>query len=195
MDQPQSFEEIISKFICTHFIDQENFSKLEVLKIWYGLSILIINIVKIFFVYLVSFILNIVEYTLITHLVFIFMRRFCYGYHATKSYLCTLWGIILFSIIPFFLMQYSIKINLLTHLIVILCSILIVVFRAPQISNNSLLKNINATKYKAITMAIFLSITSFIGNNTTIHLLIVYGILVSATLLLITSKKTSEEQT
>ncbi|WP_368824004.1 accessory gene regulator B family protein [Lactiplantibacillus pentosus] len=66
----------------------------------YNLTIIIINIEKMFIVYGMAFVANTITVTLCMHIAFSSLRRYAGGWHATTSRGCSLISIFIFVIVP-----------------------------------------------------------------------------------------------
>lgn len=76
-------ENIISRTII-----QENHTEIEKEKIRFGIQLIVNDIWKILFIYVVALILNCFIPTLITHIIFIALRQVCFGFHFQNSIVC-----------------------------------------------------------------------------------------------------------
>lgn len=72
------------------------------LKVKYGLEIILINTMKFIAVYGVALLLGIVWQTITVHLAYLMIRRYSFGLHATKSWICTVVSVSMFDLIPYF---------------------------------------------------------------------------------------------
>lgn len=72
------------------------------LKVKYGLEIILINAMKFIAVYGVALLLGIVWQTITVHLAYLMIRRYSFGLHATKSWVCTVVSVSMFDLIPYF---------------------------------------------------------------------------------------------
>lgn len=72
------------------------------LKVKYGLEIILINAMKFIAVYGVALLLGIVWQTITVHLAYLMIRRYSFGLHATKSWVCTAVSVSMFDLIPYF---------------------------------------------------------------------------------------------
>lgn len=72
------------------------------LKVKYGLEIILINAMKFIAVYGVALLLGILWQTITVHLAYLMIRRYSFGLHATKSWVCTVVSVSMFDLIPYF---------------------------------------------------------------------------------------------
>jgi accessory gene regulator B len=80
--------------IITKNLIQENHSEMEKEKIRFGIRLIVNDIWKILFIYIVAFILNCFMATLITHITFIVLRQVCFGFHFQNSVICLVASIV-----------------------------------------------------------------------------------------------------
>lgn len=76
-------ENIISRTLI-----QENHTEIEKEKIRFGIQLIVNDLWKILFIYVVALILNCFIPTLITHIIFITLRQVCFGFHFQNSIVC-----------------------------------------------------------------------------------------------------------
>jgi len=76
---------------------------LEFTKMVIGTEIMLINISKLFLVYLIAVLLGTLIPTLITHGAYILIKRFSFGLHALNTTVCTVVSCILFALAPWLL--------------------------------------------------------------------------------------------
>ncbi|WP_165005969.1 MULTISPECIES: accessory gene regulator B family protein [unclassified Enterococcus] len=100
-DEYISFEEKISKKISSKLGERGNFSELDTAKIEYGLSILLVDSIKLIFIYGAAILFNNVLAVFVTHIAFVILRMFTSSYHASNSVICTLQSIFLLVVLSF----------------------------------------------------------------------------------------------
>ncbi|WP_088815992.1 MULTISPECIES: accessory gene regulator B family protein [Listeria] len=93
----------LTEKLADKLISKERFQNDEetYLKVKYGVEVILINIFKISFVYILALLIGVFWETLITHLAFIVLRRYSFGLHAIKSWNCTITSLLMFVLGPF----------------------------------------------------------------------------------------------
>ncbi|MCL2500974.1 MAG: accessory gene regulator B family protein [Defluviitaleaceae bacterium] len=76
---------------------------LELQKLVLGTEMLIINVSKLFILYLTAALMGILVHTLILHAAYILIKRYSFGLHALNATVCTVVTCVMFAIIPWFL--------------------------------------------------------------------------------------------
>ncbi|MBC1978373.1 accessory gene regulator ArgB-like protein [Listeria marthii] len=71
------------------------------LKVKYGLEIILINAMKFALVYGIALVTGLLLQTLTVHLSYLWLRRYSFGLHATKTLNCTLISLMMFVFAPF----------------------------------------------------------------------------------------------
>lgn len=189
-----SLEEKISKKILKYLSIDNQFNKIDQIKISYGLSIFIINTIKLISIYLIAYIYNCIYITFITHISFYIIRRYAYGAHAKKSYICTFLGIFMFVILPNFVSY--IYIDTKSLIIINLLNFFILGIYAPaKTKKNTIGDNSKIKKFKIKAMFNNFLILLFIIciNNISISVLIVLGSSLAVLLVTPISYKLLEE--
>lgn len=81
------------ELLLKNYIDmiskQFNKSELELKKINYGLKVIMLNLSKFIIIVMVAYILNLCKYALLTILLMIVMKKYCFGLHAKSNRICT----------------------------------------------------------------------------------------------------------
>lgn len=85
----------------TKILIKDNLNEMERAKISFGVKLLINDFWKIFIIYSITFLLDCILYTLLTHSMFILLRQVCFGYHFKNEFICLAVSIISFSIIVY----------------------------------------------------------------------------------------------
>ncbi|MBK2003255.1 accessory gene regulator ArgB-like protein [Listeria ivanovii subsp. londoniensis] len=70
------------------------------LKVKYGLEIIIINVMKFAIVYGLALVTGVLLQTMTVHLSYLWLRRYSFGLHATKTLNCTLMSLAMFVLTP-----------------------------------------------------------------------------------------------
>lgn len=155
-----SLEEKIAKNLSQKLGTSLKLSELETAKIEYGLSTLLVELIKLVFIYAVAAFLQIVPAVIVTHVTFFAIRRNSYGYHASKSWLCTIQSIFLLVIVPFIAIFFDITISRLVFLSAAAFLTVIIGVKGPAINPKRLKAGIEKTRMKAILVSI---VILFIG--------------------------------
>lgn len=71
------------------------------LKVKYGLEIILINVMKFAIVYGIALVTGLLLQTVTVHLSYLWLRRYSFGLHATKTLNCTLISLTMFVLAPF----------------------------------------------------------------------------------------------
>ncbi|EAC9140583.1 accessory gene regulator ArgB-like protein [Listeria monocytogenes] len=71
------------------------------LKVKYGLEIILINVMKFALVYGIALVTGLLLQTVTVHLSYLWLRRYSFGLHATKTLNCTLISLMMFVLAPF----------------------------------------------------------------------------------------------
>lgn len=93
--------ENISIKLLDFLMNNKEMDRKSYLKCKYGLEILLIDLSKLFVIYLFSFLLNTLLQTFIFHLFYMAVRLKGYGAHFKSSFLCTCVSSVLFVGVPF----------------------------------------------------------------------------------------------
>lgn len=70
------------------------------LKVKYGLEIILINVMKFAIVYGIALVMGVLLQTMTVHLSYLWLRRYSFGLHATKTLNCTLISLTMFVLTP-----------------------------------------------------------------------------------------------
>ncbi|MBM5597610.1 accessory gene regulator ArgB-like protein [Listeria seeligeri] len=70
------------------------------LKVKYGLEIILINVMKFAIVYGIALVTGVLLQTMTVHLSYLWLRRYSFGLHATKTLNCTLISLTMFVLTP-----------------------------------------------------------------------------------------------
>ncbi|WP_088825755.1 MULTISPECIES: accessory gene regulator B family protein [Listeria] len=92
----------LTEKLADKLISKERFQNDEetYLKVKYGVEVILINVFKISFVYILALLIGVFWETLITHLAYLTLRRYSFGLHALKSLNCTIISVAMFVIGP-----------------------------------------------------------------------------------------------
>lgn len=71
------------------------------LKVKYGLEIILINVMKFAIVYGIALVTGLLLQTVTVHLSYLWLRRYSFGLHATKTLNCTIISLTMFVLVPF----------------------------------------------------------------------------------------------
>lgn len=83
-------------------------NKLQIIRLKFGLSLLIDSIKKGLIIYGVAHLLNCFYETLIVHICFLFLRQVSFGWHSSNNLICIIWSIIAF---PIFIFTFELNYN------------------------------------------------------------------------------------
>ncbi|MCM0624893.1 accessory gene regulator B family protein [Lysinibacillus sp. OL1_EC] len=172
-------EEKLSCYLTDIINKNIQLSKMELAKINYGIATLLINLIKVSLIYSVSIMLGVVSETLVCHLVFCIMRRYCYGLHAKSSIVCSIIGVLYFSIGPFIVLNYSFSI---TRELVILLGIIfeiIIYYKVPAYTNNSRVGDSKEKRKKALIINFLIICGILMLNDEQLRLISFMGIFLS----------------
>ncbi|MEB2300158.1 accessory gene regulator B family protein [Lysinibacillus xylanilyticus] len=174
-----SMEERLSGYLTDSINKNIQLSNVELAKIKYGISTLLINLVKVTLIYSASIILGGIKETLICHLIFCLMRRYCYGLHAKSSIVCSLIGVFYFSICPLIVLNYSFGIS---RELVILFGIIfsIIIFnKVPAYTKNSKISDTKEKRKKALIINALTICGILVLDDETMRLIAFMGVFLS----------------
>ncbi|MGE7928669.1 accessory gene regulator B family protein [Lysinibacillus xylanilyticus] len=174
-----SMEERFSGYLADSINKNIQLSNVELAKIKYGISTLLINLVKVTLIYTASIMLGVIKETLICHLIFCLMRRYCYGLHAKSSIVCSLIGVFYFSVCPLIVLNYSFGIS--RELVIILGIIfsIIIYKKVPAYTKNSKISDTKGKRNKALIINILTICGILVLNDEKIRLIAFMGIFLS----------------
>jgi accessory gene regulator B len=170
--------EKISK-ICLKFVEENSTKTKEELEIIeYGINVLVINIVKLFILFLLSYILSVTIYTLIAVLSFAFVRLFASGVHAASSIKCTVTNILLF--LGNVYLSLHISINNPIKIVILTLSLLLILLYAPADTEDRPLVSRKLRKKLKIYSILVILLLSFVAigiKKATFSNLVVFSVL------------------
>ncbi|MFS7404158.1 accessory gene regulator B family protein [Carnobacterium maltaromaticum] len=180
--EDKSMEEKLSRKFCEKYLKSSNLNKVEKVKVEYGLSVILINLVKLIIVYGFAFLLGGTIDTLIVHISFLFVRRYSYGYHASKSFNCTLITIFLFAIFPYYINEIAYNYNVSLMYIILNTSLVstIIFVMSPQVTKNNIVKDYRAMKIKSIIATSIIALLILFISDKTKKLLLLYSLSIVA---------------
>lgn len=149
---------------------------LDLVKMKFGMEVLLINISKFSIVLILSVALNLLMESIIIILAFCSLRRTAFGLHAKSSIVCTICCIGMFVGGPY--LSHYLKPNNLTIAIIHTIIIFLVYMYAPADTQNHPLIGINlrsTLKKRSILCCLFFMIINLIMSNYVIKNLIVLG--------------------
>lgn len=117
---------------------------LQVIKLKFGLTLLIDSLKKGFIIYGISFLLNCFIETIIVHISFLLLRQVSFGWHSSNNLLCIFWSIFAFPFLAF--IWRFISFNLALLLVVWIICHLIIWFNGPIGTKINPISNINHRK-------------------------------------------------
>jgi accessory gene regulator B len=172
-----SLEENVSKLITEVIIRGIKTNEIERQKIQYGLSIMLINMVKAAGIICSSIFVKGLKYTLISYVIFCIIRRYTYGYHCSSSSVCFFMGTILLGFFPKLLYKLNLNISDEIFYILLAFAILITLLKVPAYTANSVKRGGDLNKIK--TILIIICLVLFMNNyiDRQCQILVVWGIL------------------
>lgn len=108
---------------------QEKHNNIEREKIVYGVRLILNDLWKVIFIYLIAYCLNCFTATLITHIVFYMLRQVCFGFHFQNNIVCLITSIISLPVGIFFIKSLNREDNYMLFLAII--STLVLLSFAP----------------------------------------------------------------
>lgn len=136
INQRKSFEEKLAEKVVEYIALNNNLTNIEIVKAKYGLSIFFINLLKVLIIYTVSLALGVLIESIYLHITFVMFRKFSFGFHFKKSFVCTIISIFFFSIFPLIIKNQTFDIIPLMYVLVG-CLLLIISFvKAPATSRS-----------------------------------------------------------
>lgn len=160
---------------CLNFIKNNTSSSEEDLeKIYYGIQIIWINLLKFIILFLTAYLLGILRYTFTAFIIFAILRSFASGVHASSSIQCIIINYILF--LGDVYLSLNLTLNLWYKTAIFAISFILLLLYSPAdteerpLISKKLRKNL---KIKSILVLItFYIITFFITSNVYINLII-----------------------
>ncbi|MDP4177186.1 MAG: accessory gene regulator B family protein [Bacillota bacterium] len=148
----------------------------EIEKIKYGIQVIIMNIFKMFILFITAYFLRILIYTLIAFIAFGILRSFASGVHADSSMKCILLNYMVFLGNVYFSLSFSLNRVLIT--ILFLISLILIINYAPAdtaerpLISKELRKEL---KIKAIITLFIFGILSLLLSNSIYGKVITYS--------------------
>lgn len=187
MESKLSMEERFSNRLVNWLAGKVTLSEVEYAKISYGLSVMMINLVKVTLIYLTSFLLGTLATTLLAHIPFCMIRKYGRGFHAKSSFNCGLTGVVYFSLIPWGIKMCNLGIGNMHVILIGLACTIILFFRAHGDTAKSQVEDVKkrmVLKMKAISMNIILFSIILLDFDYSEKLIISTGLLIAAVLTL-----------
>jgi len=179
----KSFEEKVSKNISKYIFRNVECSPIEQAQIEYGLSVILVNVIKVLIIYILALLIGIFPFTFITHFTFVLMRRNCYGYHSKSSLLCTLLGVLYFVIVPYILVNFIEQPNIFISFVLLSFINTNVFVLAPSFTSKSYRVEKQQKKIKAVAISILLSIMILALNRYYFTWMMLFGMLLTISLM------------
>lgn len=183
-DEYLFIEEKISKNISKKIGNKLQLAELDIAKMEYGLSILFVDMFKLFFIYIVAFLLHIGIAVFITHLSFMMIRKTTLSYHASNSAVCTILSIFFLVILPFLTTFFEIALNRSIFTIVSLIIVGILGFQGVAIAQKRV-KSFKNGKIRIISMVFLLIGIGLIQSSDQIRTLIFLGMAIATFLMFV----------
>lgn len=168
----------LTEKLADKLISKERFQNDEetYLKVKYGVEVILINVFKIAFVYILALLVGVFWETLVVHLTFVVLRRYSFGLHAIKSLNCTITSLLMFVLGPF-IFQAVPSSNL--FVIIVFAFVLFNMFRYAPSDTESLpligLKERKALKRKALVCTVILFLVTLLVPFAEMKTLIMLG--------------------
>jgi len=165
---------ILEKQILGVFDDESEFEMAL-----YNMEILLINIEKILIVYGVSLLFSNLKNTLIMHMSYLVLRKYAGGWHASKSYNCTIFSVITFVLIPWLIANLKFQLPVLFVVILTVFIVLTIWKYAPADTEKNPLISIKERKnmrYMSIFISVLLLLLILFVRNKTIEMNTLLGI-------------------
>ena len=164
-----------------NFINDGSYSNEELEKIHYGFEAIYVFITKSIVIFITTYFLGILKYTLLFLVAYSLIRTFACGLHANKSSVCMIASLIIFIIIPYLckivIIPWYLKIIFATF------SLFHIYKFAPADTKKRPIVNKNKRKYLkliSIFIAIIYSIFSFILDNRVLCNSLILALLVES---------------
>ncbi|MHC5229310.1 accessory gene regulator B family protein [Enterococcus sp. LJL99] len=185
MENRVSIEEQFSLKLTNCLKQKIALTEIEEAKISYGLSVLLITLVKLFLIYITSLMLGTFFVTLICHIPFCIVRNYSKGFHAKSSFNCGVSGIICFSILPWLLHSLELTINPLQVITIGIISVIVLFFRAPADTEKDRIQDLkqrSKLRKRAVLTYIFLCMFLFILFKDTHQVIGIGGLTIAVIL-------------
>lgn len=187
MENKLSIEEQVSNKVTDWLAGKVLLSEVEHAKISYGLSVMMINLVKVTLIYLVSFLIGTFSTTLLTHILFCIIRKYSRGFHAKSSFNCGATGLVCFSFLPWLIRVNGLGLKDIDVVIIAIICTAILYFRAPANTiKNQIVdkKQRNIVKVKALVINTILFGLIFVSLGYTERLIASSGLIIASILTL-----------
>jgi len=173
-------DKIVNKLLLIIKNNNNSYNELELEKIRYGLEGLYLMITKLIIIFILAFILGILNETIWLFIIFGGLRFFGFGVHCKTSIQCLIYSILLFIVLP--ILFYNLNLNFITEIIIfIICFINLLIF-APSDSENRRFKK--KKKYfirKFFTLFItFIYILLYYSTNNDFSIIFMISIVIQS---------------
>lgn len=160
-----------------------NNSKLE--EIRYGLEAIYLTISKLIVILISSWLLGIIKEVIIFTILYNFIRLFAFGIHASKSYICLIYSLIIFLFLPFI----STLINLNKYCVIaagLFCILMMMIYAPADTYKRPLVNNKKRFIYKilSVLVSVLYLIIALIINNPFITNCLILSILIETIMIL-----------
>jgi accessory gene regulator B len=166
--------DLIINLLISNIKKQKKFNESKLAEIKYGLEVIYLTITKTIVIFLFAFILNIAKELLLIFLFYGLLRLFGFGLHASKSWFCWLFSLLLFLGLAYF--SDKIKIDTVLQLLIpIICIISIIIYAPADTEKRPILSKKRRILFKvlsSITALSFFVTIILIKNNLYINILI-----------------------
>lgn len=166
----------VSNFLLQKVLDSKKLSKDEYEMANYNLQVILINTEKVATIYFVAFITQVFWQTIIMHLSFLLLRNFAGGWHAAKSFFCTVTSVAFFVGLPKIAFTLTIVINSTSLFILCVIPIYTIIKYSPADTDQNPFTSATNRKFRKTTatviVMILLSLAFFTSNFFRIPILL-----------------------
>lgn len=145
-------------------------------KMTMGVELILINVSKLFIIYLLAMFLGVVPLTLVVQGAYVAIKRYSFGLHALNSTVCTLVSCFIFVIVPWFLGHVSFN-NLTVISIFVPIVICLYLYSPADTKARPLIGEMirRKLKTKAVACGIMLMVIALLVPNETVKFLLTLG--------------------
>ncbi|MBW9159446.1 accessory gene regulator B family protein [Clostridium tagluense] len=166
------FYEFITTKLFNYFKNHLNLNSSEMEKLYLGIIIIFLNILKLLFVAIVSFFIGMIKEVLILFIMFGTLRLTAAGIHLKSSLGCTIVSLIVFIGSAYLTIKYPLSIPL-TCIVSIICTVLLYKYSPADTENRPILEKEHRKKLKikaTVTALILIFINLLLLNKALFNL-------------------------
>ena len=170
------------KMITTY---NSNYTDYDLQKLRYGLEGVYLTVTKVLILLLIAFIFQILPQVIFIMFLSSILRLTGFGFHAEKSYICLIFSIINFNLIP--LLLFSINLSSFSFLITGIICIFLILLYAPADTPKRPLKNKKKRiiwKFSTVIIACIYVAIGFYVNNETLTIMLLSALIIQAIMIL-----------